>query len=180
MGFKAGGDWYDVIPLASGQVGLVIGDVAGHGLEAASVMGQLRMAVRAYALEGHRPADVVAHADSVLRVVAPDEIATMVYAEVDPASGAVRFVSAGHPPPIAIGAEGARYLELPKQPPIGVAASWAYEEVVVDIDPGRQGRPVYRRPHRSAGHRARGGVGAAARRPPAGTRAGRSRPCAAS
>ena len=136
VGFKAGGDWYDVIPLAGGKVGLVIGDVAGHGLEAASVMGQLRMAVRAYALEGHRPSDVVAHADSVLRVVAPDEIATMAYAEVDPASGAVRFVSAGHPPPIAIGPEGATYLELPKQPPIGVAASWAYEEVVVDVDPG--------------------------------------------
>jgi len=136
VGFKAGGDWYDVIPLVGGRVGLVIGDVAGHGLEAASVMGQLRMAVRAYALEGHRPADIVAHADSVIRVVAPDEIATMTYVEVDPASGAVRFVGAGHPPPIAIDAEGARYLELPKQPPIGVAAGWAYEEVVVDIAPG--------------------------------------------
>ena len=136
VGFKAGGDWYDVIPLVGGRVGLVIGDVAGHGLEAASVMGQLRMAVRAYALEGHQPADIVAHADAVLRVVAPDEIATMTYAEVYPASGTVRFVGAGHPPPIAIDAEGARYLELPKQPPIGVATGWVYEEVVVDIDPG--------------------------------------------
>ena len=68
VGFKAGGDWYDVILLAGGRVGLVIGDVAGHGLEAASVMGQLRMAVRAYALEGHQPADIVAHADAVLRM----------------------------------------------------------------------------------------------------------------
>jgi PAS domain S-box-containing protein len=135
-GFKAGGDWYDVIPLSGGRVGLVIGDVAGHGLEAASVMGQLRMAVRAYALEGHRPADVVAHADSVLRMVAPDEIATMAYAEVDPATGATRFVGAGHPPPIAIDPAGARYLELPKQPPIGVAASWVYEEAVVVVEPG--------------------------------------------
>jgi anti-sigma regulatory factor (Ser/Thr protein kinase) len=114
----------------------VIGDVAGHGLEAASVMGQLRMAVRAYALEGHRPADVVAHADSVLRMVAPDEIATMAYAEVDPATGAARFVGAGHPPPIAIDPAGARYLELPKQPPIGVAVSWVYEEAVVVVEPG--------------------------------------------
>ena len=136
VGFKAGGDWYDVIPLAGGRVGLVIGDVAGHGLEAASVMGQLRMAVRAYALEGHQPADIVEHADAVLRVVASDEIATMTYAEVHPASGAVRIVGAGHPPPIAIDADGARYLDLPKQPPIGVAAGWAYEEVVVDIAPG--------------------------------------------
>ena len=136
VGFKAGGDWYDVIPLAGGRVGLVIGDVAGHGLEAASVMGQLRMAVRAYALEGHQPADIVEHADAVLRVVASDEIATMTYGEVHPASGAVRIVGAGHPPPIAIDADGARYLDLPKQPPIGVAAGWAYEEVLVDIAPG--------------------------------------------
>jgi serine phosphatase RsbU (regulator of sigma subunit)/anti-sigma regulatory factor (Ser/Thr protein kinase) len=136
VGFKAGGDWYDVIPLANGDVGLVIGDVAGHGLEAASVMGQLRMAVRAYALEGHRPADIVAHADAVLRIVAPQELATIVYAEVDPASGRVGLVSAGHPPPIVIGADGARYLEPPRQPPIGVARMSTYGELVVELDPG--------------------------------------------
>ena len=136
VGFKAGGDWYDVIPLANGDVGLVIGDVAGHGLEAASVMGQLRMAVRAYALEGHRPADIVAHADAVLRIVAPQELATIVYAEVDPASGRVGLVSAGHPPPIVIGADGARYLEPPRQPPIGVARTSTYGELVVELDPG--------------------------------------------
>jgi PAS domain S-box-containing protein len=136
VGFKAGGDWYDVIPLANGDVGLVIGDVAGHGLEAASVMGQLRMAVRAYALEGHRPAEIVAHADAVLRIVAPQELATIVYAEVDPASGRVGLVSAGHPPPIVIGADGARYLEPPRQPPIGVARTSTYGELVVELDPG--------------------------------------------
>jgi PAS domain S-box-containing protein len=136
VGFKAGGDWYDVIPLANGDVGLVIGDVAGHGLEAASVMGQLRMAVRAYALEGHRPADIVAHADAVLRIVAPQELATIVYAEVDPASGRVGLVSAGHPPPIVIGADGARYLEPPRQPPIGVTRTSTYGELVVELDPG--------------------------------------------
>ena len=136
VGFKAGGDWYDVIPLANGDVGLVIGDVAGHGLEAASVMGQLRMAVRAYALEGHRPADIVAHADAVLRVVAPQELATMVYAEVDPASGRVGLVSAGHPPPIVIGPDAARYLEPPRQPPIGVARTATYGELVVELEPG--------------------------------------------
>jgi len=136
VGFKAGGDWYDVIPLANGDVGLVIGDVAGHGLEAASVMGQLRMAVRAYALEGHHPADIVAHADAVLRIVAPQELATIVYAEVDPASGRVGLVSAGHPPPIVIAADGARYLEPPRQPPIGVARTSTYGELVVELDPG--------------------------------------------
>ncbi|HSD49441.1 MAG TPA: SpoIIE family protein phosphatase [Actinomycetota bacterium] len=136
VGFKAGGDWYDVIPLAAGNVGLVIGDVAGHGLEAASVMGQLRMAVRAYALEGHRPADVIAHADAVLRVVAPQELATIVYAQVDPGTGRVELVGAGHPPPFVIGPDGARYLEPPRQPPIGVARPWTYQELTVDLDHG--------------------------------------------
>ncbi|MGA9162727.1 MAG: SpoIIE family protein phosphatase, partial [Actinomycetota bacterium] len=136
VGFKAGGDWYDVIPLANGDVGLVIGDVAGHGLEAASVMGQLRMAVRAYALEGHRPAEVIAHADAVLRVVAPQELATMVYADVDPVEGRVELVSAGHPPPIAIGGDGARYLDPPRQPPIGVGRAWTYRGVEVELDHG--------------------------------------------
>src|SRR6185503_14569852 len=62
-GLSAGGDWYDVVPLPDGSVSVVIGDVAGHGLEAASVMGQLRLAVRAYALEGRPPASVVSLAD---------------------------------------------------------------------------------------------------------------------
>jgi len=99
-------------------------------------MGQLRMAVRAYALEGHHPADVVAHADAVLRIVAPQELATILYAEVDPASGRVGLVSAGHPPPIVIGTDGARYLEPPRQPPIGVARTSTFGELVVELDPG--------------------------------------------
>src|SRR5207244_1267773 len=71
-GLSAGGDWYVVVPLPDGSVSVVIGDVAGHGLEAASVMGQLRLAVRAYALEGRPPASVVALADGLLSEVASD------------------------------------------------------------------------------------------------------------
>jgi len=178
VGFKAGGDWYDVIPLTNGRVGLVIGDVAGHGLEAASVMGQLRMAVRAYALEGHHPADIVAHADAVLRVVAPDEIATMTYAEVHPASGAMRFVAAGHPPPIALDAEGldtstSRSSHRSAWPPAGCTRRWSSTST-----PGPRSSSI---PTASS-------IGVASRsrrdwndcsRPPAATRGGRSRPCVA-
>ena len=178
VGFKAGGDWYDVIPLTNGRVGLVIGDVAGHGLEAASVMGQLRMAVRAYALEGHHPADIVAHADAVLRVVAPDEIATMTYAEVHPASGAMRFVAAGHPPPIALDAEGldtstSRSSHRSAWPPAGCTRRWSSTST-----PGPRSSSI---PTASS-------IGVTSRsgrdwndcsRPPAGTRGGRSRPCVA-
>ena len=133
-GSTAGGDWYDVIPLSGGRVGLAIGDVGGHGLDAASVMGQLRMAVRALALEGHRPGDVVARADRVLRVVAPDEIATMLYVEVDPDVGDAIMVSAGHPPPIAVTGRGARYLEPPVGPPIGILGADRYEEGTVRLE----------------------------------------------
>ena len=83
-GLAAGGDWFDVIPLAGGRVALVMGDVAGHGLEAASLMGRLRLAVRAYALEGHPPGVIAELTDSLLRDVAEDEMAAL------PACGARR------------------------------------------------------------------------------------------
>jgi serine phosphatase RsbU (regulator of sigma subunit)/integral membrane sensor domain MASE1/anti-sigma regulatory factor (Ser/Thr protein kinase) len=134
-GSTAGGDWYDVIPLSAGKVGLAIGDVGGHGLDAASVMGQLRMAARALALEGHTPADVVVRADRVLKVVAPDEIATMLYVEVDPEVGDAVMVSAGHPSPIAVNGRGARYLEPAVGPPIGILGGDHYEERTVHLEP---------------------------------------------
>lgn len=135
-GFKAGGDWYDAIPLPDGRLGLVIGDVAGHGLEAASIMGQLRMAVRAYALEGHRPTDVVAHAHTVLRAVEPDELATMLYVELDPDSGTAAMVCAGHPRPLVVSAGGARYLEPAIGAPIGIMGTGRYSEQTFRLTPG--------------------------------------------
>ena len=179
VGFKAGGDWYDVIPLAGGKVGLVIGDVAGHGLEAASVMGQLRMAVRAYALEGHRPSDVVAHADSVLRVVAPDEIATMAYAEVDPASGAIRFVGAGHPPPIAIGAEGPRTSSSRSSHRSAWPRAGRTRRSSSTSTPGPRSSSIPTASSIGGTSRSRRGWSDCSP-PPARTRAGRSRPCVAS
>src|SRR4029077_2935811 len=135
-GFKAGGDWYDVIPLEDGRFGLVIGDVSGHGLEAASVMGQLRSAVRAYALEGHGPEHILSHADRLLRTIAPDELATMLYSEIDTDRGTMRVVTAGHPPPIIGNAGQARYLELPPGPPIGVPWRRGSDPVGTTIEPG--------------------------------------------
>jgi PAS domain S-box-containing protein len=135
-GFKAGGDWYDVIPLQDGRFALVIGDVSGHGLKAASVMGQLRLAVRAYALEGHGPEHILVRADTLLRTVAPDELATMLYTEIDAGLGTMRVVTAGHPPPIIVNAGQARYLELPPGPPIGVGGRRASEPVEAAIEPG--------------------------------------------
>ena len=119
LGVAAGGDWYDVIALGGERVVLVIGDVAGHGLDAASLMGQLRTAVRAYALEGHSPTVVAERTDALMHEVAEDEMATILLVALDVEARAATIVSAGHPPPIALGPGGARLLDMELAPPLG-------------------------------------------------------------
>jgi serine phosphatase RsbU (regulator of sigma subunit) len=102
----AGGDWYDVFTLDDGWVGLVVGDVSGHGVEAAAQMGQLRIAVLAYALAGNPPAAVVEKVDALLVRLGAGEIATMVYVMANPADGELMLVNAGHPPPLVIRPDG--------------------------------------------------------------------------
>jgi integral membrane sensor domain MASE1/anti-sigma regulatory factor (Ser/Thr protein kinase) len=115
-----GGDWYDVVELPSGHVGLAIGDVAGHGLRAASTMGQLRMALRAYALEEPSPAKVVSRLDRLVSRLLVPEIVTLVYLVLDLDSGMVQFANAGHPPPLVMGPDGqTAYLEDGLGSPLG-------------------------------------------------------------
>ena len=98
-----GGDWYDVFVLPSGELGVVIGDVAGSGLQAAVVMGRMRSALRAYALETTDPAEVLARLDRKMQYFEPGALATVLYAVVDPALDRVRIASAGHLPPVMAG-----------------------------------------------------------------------------
>jgi serine phosphatase RsbU (regulator of sigma subunit)/anti-sigma regulatory factor (Ser/Thr protein kinase) len=119
-GLQVGGDWYDVIDLPSGRTALVIGDVQGHDVRAAGIMGQLRIALRAYAAEGHSPDAVLSRTSRFLSGLgdeshpgtdtgaadtdtdtADDDVrfATCLYLEVDPADGTVEVVRAGHPDP---------------------------------------------------------------------------------
>jgi GAF domain-containing protein len=102
----AGGDWYDVFEIDDGRVGLVVGDITGHGVSAAAAMGQLRIAVLAYALSGYEPAQVVEQVDRLIDRMGSGTIATMVYLLVDPARAELTVVNAGHPPPVAVTAEG--------------------------------------------------------------------------
>lgn len=95
-----GGDWYDVFTLPSGEVCAVIGDVAGAGLKAAVIMGRIRSALRAYALETTDPADVLDRLDRKIRHFEPDALATVICAMFSPSMDEVRISSAGHPPPI--------------------------------------------------------------------------------
>ena len=134
---EVGGDWYDVIPIAGGAVGLVMGDVAGKGLAGASMVGRLRSALRAYALEGHDGARVVERLNRLLWTEAESsQMATMLYVIVDPAASAVRWVNAGHPAPLMVVDGEPRFLEGAGSVPLGVLPFPTYEEVSARMDPG--------------------------------------------
>ena len=137
-GNAVGGDWYDLFPLPGGHVGVVVGDVSGHGLHAAIVMGRVRSALRAYALESAQPEDVLTRLDAKLRHFEAGEMATVVYGVLDPTFRRLRVTCAGHLPPILAGgpAGTGQRLELVVDPPIGVVGRTARHAVDVDLDPG--------------------------------------------
>ncbi len=116
-----GGDWYDVFRLPGGRVALTVGDVAGHGLDAAVVMGEMRHAIRAAALAGYDPANVLRVADAVLRA-GEGGMATAVVAIVDPVKLEFAYAAAGHPPPIIATREGIETLRQGTIP-LGFGAS---------------------------------------------------------
>ena len=119
-----GGDWYDVIQFADGRLGLVIGDIVGHGVAAASAMAQLRAGVRAHALARQDPGATVAAVNQMSLGLQPDMLATLLYAELDPESHELRFASAGHPLPLLVSRDGqATYLTGGLSPPIGVESA---------------------------------------------------------
>ncbi|MFE7409174.1 SpoIIE family protein phosphatase [Streptomyces laurentii] len=139
-GRQVGGDWYDVIPLPRGRVGVVVGDVQGHDTHAAAIMGQLRIALRAYAGEGHPPATVLARASRFLAELDTNRFATCTYAQVDLAGGTVRGVRAGHLGPLIRHTDGR--VGRPKLRgglPLGLATVFGEEEFPetrLDLVPG--------------------------------------------
>lgn len=105
-GAHAGGDWYDVFELDDGRLGLVVGDITGHGVAAAAAMGQMRIAVLAYALDGSEPASVVEDVDVLLHRLGAGDIATLAYVLLDLANDRLVMSSAGHPPPLILAPDG--------------------------------------------------------------------------
>jgi anti-sigma regulatory factor (Ser/Thr protein kinase) len=99
-GLMVGGDWFDSITLPGGRLGLVIGDVQGHDVQAARIMSRLRTAIHAYAAEGHGPDAVLVRASHYLASLCEDRFATCIYIEADPATGTLRIARAGHPHPV--------------------------------------------------------------------------------
>ena len=99
---QLGGDWYDAFQLPDGRLGMAIGDVVGRGFHAAAVMGQLRSGLRAYALDGIAPSDVLERLSRLLRQLDPGGTATVLYLVLDPYAGSLVVSSAGHPPPLVM------------------------------------------------------------------------------
>ncbi|MFI7401540.1 SpoIIE family protein phosphatase [Streptomyces sp. NPDC049541] len=157
-GLQVGGDWYDMIPLpggppsGGGRIALVIGDVQGHDVRAAGLMGQLRIALRAYASEGHRPDAVLSRAsrflhglsDGATRPGAAEEdaladlrFATCLYVEADPATGTLDIARAGHPDPAIRMADGT-VLARPTAGglPLGIDPDADYPTTRIILEPG--------------------------------------------
>jgi phosphoserine phosphatase RsbU/P len=132
-----GGDWYDVFLLPGGELGLVVGDVAGSGLPAAVIMGRMRSALRAYVLETDDPGTALRMLDRKIQYFEPEAMATVQYSVYQPSSGRLVMSSAGHLPPVLVapGAE-ARVLEFDVDLPIGVADDRPRHSTVIDVPPG--------------------------------------------
>lgn len=147
-GLQVGGDWYDVIGLPSGRTALVIGDVQGHDVRAAGIMGQLRIAVRAYAAEGHHPDAVLSRASRFLAGLTEPpgpggeggydpRFATCLYMEVDPVAGTLDIARAGHPDPAVRLADGTMMIRPTAGGlPLGVDPDTDYPTTRVVLEPG--------------------------------------------
>ncbi|MEI5674701.1 MULTISPECIES: PP2C family protein-serine/threonine phosphatase [unclassified Nocardioides] len=132
-----GGDWYDVFELPGDRLGLVMGDVAGHGLQAAIRMGRLRGALRAYALDHEDPAEVLARLDRMICHFEPDVLGTVVLGVSRPPFTEWSFSSAGHFPPLVGAADGRTVAaELPQSPLLGFRPDTVRRSTTVSVPPG--------------------------------------------
>ena len=138
VGVDVGGDWYDAIQLDDGRIGLVVGDVVGKGVQAAAMMGQLRNTLRAFAFERTDPGEVVRRLGKFIEGMLEEApFATLVYLVVDPRTRGVRYVVAGHPPPLIRAADGTTtFLEGGRALPMGVEASLQFEVGDAQLEPG--------------------------------------------
>jgi phosphoserine phosphatase RsbU/P len=131
-----GGDWYDVFMLPDGRLGVVVGDVAGSGLEAAVIMGRMRSALRAYVLEFSDPGTALRMLDRKIQYFEPDAMATVLYGAYSPGTGEFAVSSAGHLPPVLAAGGRAGLIPLQPDPPIGAADDPRRRSAVVLIPPG--------------------------------------------
>jgi PAS domain S-box-containing protein len=136
-GTRAGGDWYDVLPVDDGRVAVAVGDVVGHGARAAAVMGQLRSALATLLLAGFTPARALEHLDRFAEQVPGAAVCTVACLVLDTATGRITYSSAGHPPPLLLlNAEGHEQLDGGRGPALGVATAARRPEATATIPAG--------------------------------------------
>jgi serine phosphatase RsbU (regulator of sigma subunit)/CheY-like chemotaxis protein/anti-sigma regulatory factor (Ser/Thr protein kinase) len=135
---QIGGDWYDALVLDEERTGVMIGDVVGHGVRAATIMGELRSALRAFAIEGHTPGEALRQLDRVVHAtLGRGMVATVLFLILDAREGTVTLASAGHPPPALMSADGSvRLLDTEPHPPLGIDDRIQAIERVHPLAPG--------------------------------------------
>jgi serine phosphatase RsbU (regulator of sigma subunit) len=134
-GTDVGGDWYDVVEVNGSRI-LVVGDVSGRGLAAASVMASARFAIRTLAAQGLSPADILTTVNGLDAGERDGHFATVLCARLDPDSGALELATAGHPPALLLTGRGARFLEAPIGPPVGATSSARYTAATATVPRG--------------------------------------------
>jgi serine phosphatase RsbU (regulator of sigma subunit) len=134
-GVDVGGDWYDIVTVDESHVVLIVGDVSGHGLRAATTMASVRFAALAYTASNPQPAAVLTRLSNFVNGQPHEYFATVVCALVDIAGRSVTVASAGHLPPLLVDADGGRFVEIRVGVPIGVRRDAAYQEVSVTVAP---------------------------------------------
>ncbi|MDX3136409.1 SpoIIE family protein phosphatase [Streptomyces europaeiscabiei] len=136
QGMDVGGDWYDVIPLSSGQVALVVGDVMGHGLSEAATMGRLRTAVHTLADLELPPDEIMSHLNDIVGSMGEESYVTCLYALYDSTTQICSIARAGHPPPALVCPDGTvHFPEWTADPPLG-AAEPPFETVELSVPEG--------------------------------------------
>jgi GAF domain-containing protein len=132
-----GGDWYDILSFADGRLGLAVGDVVGNGVNAAAMMGEVRSAVRAYALEARDPADAISRTARFFNQPGEAGMATVILGALDSAAARVTFARAGHPHPLLVAPNtSSEFLRLPGGPLIGSGYQGAYAESTAELPSG--------------------------------------------
>ncbi|MFV2119062.1 PP2C family protein-serine/threonine phosphatase [Streptomyces sp. Act-28] len=136
-GVLGGGDWYDVLPLPEGALGLAVGSVSGTGPGALAATGRLRASLRAYAvMEGEDPVAVLSDLELLLRLTEPARSATALFAYAEPVRRRIVLAGAGHAPPLVVGDRRTEYVEMSLSAPLGMLACWEAPSVDLDVRPG--------------------------------------------
>jgi serine phosphatase RsbU (regulator of sigma subunit) len=135
---EVGGDWYDAFTLDSETVVITVGDVTGHGLEAAAMMGQLRNALRAYAADGRGPGGILGSLNQLMHQLGSDRYATAVVALYEPSTGRCRWSHAGHPPPLRFSTDDVSFLPARGVggPLLGAVPTATYPEAALHLHHG--------------------------------------------